>query len=287
VNDQLNDPLVHLIRKGSYTTDKRVWVLCPKALMSTVNSGSRSHKPQPGEYLTLIRMLLQGIAEHALQGDPQERSRFLAEMGKVAEQLNEHLNTDEIGSRLKSALGSLEQYNARSTVFLSEQATVALKSGTAPSAEPPIDHVTGLPARVSAEQIINKSITAGKRSFATVMLVRRLASINTRYGRKVGDAVMMELAQRLAQGLPEGASLCRWSGPAFAAIVENGSESSDLNRRIARVASMTFEKSIESQDRLVMLPITLGHSIQKISPTSSAQSIFMEMDRFVTANAEK
>jgi len=54
-----------------------------------------------------------------------------------------------------------------------------------------------------------------------VFIVNRLASIHARFGRAVGDEVMLLTAERLAQYLPTGAAVFRWSESGLVAIAES------------------------------------------------------------------
>jgi hypothetical protein len=206
----------------------------------------------------------------------------------------------EISFLLDSGLRSLETYNTRT-------AKLVMPPAAAPVSE--------FPDRPAAEQAIATKIAEAKDCVCGVFIVNRLASINARFGRAVGDEVMLLAAERLAQHLPAGrapgaASACRpsawrsiclpaerlaqhlpagaavfrWSESGLVAIAEVAGNISEVTRRYARAASMSLEKNIETEHRFVMVPITLSFTLKRLAGTCAAPDIFIELDRFVSVN---
>jgi GGDEF domain-containing protein len=149
---------------------------------------------------------------------------------------------------------------------------------------PAIEPMTKFSGRSAAEQAIAGKIEAAADCVCGVFIVNRLASINARFGRSVGDEVMLLAAERLAQHLPAGAVVFRWSESALVALVEVAGNISEVTRRYARAASMSLEKNIETEHRFVMVPITLSFTLKRLSGTCSSSDIFTELDRFVSVN---
>jgi GGDEF domain-containing protein len=116
----------------------------------------------------------------------------------------------------------------------------------------------------------------------TLFLVDRFAHLNGRYGTKTGDEVLLLVAHHLGEQLETG-SLFRWSGPAFAAITETRSALHEVEQQMARIASKRFEKTIEEDRRMVLLPISCSSIVQKVSDADSVEGIIAILDDFVAA----
>ena len=82
--------------------------------------------------------------------------------------------------------------------------------------QPATDATTGLQSRVQAEQLI-ESIVQGQQSdkggaAIAIFLVNRIVSLNARFGRKVGDEILVLVAAHLGRKLPFTSAPFRWSG---------------------------------------------------------------------------
>jgi len=147
-----------------------------------------------------------------------------------------------------------------------------------------LDPTTGLGSRSEAEQMIASSILDGKDATLALFLVDRIAAINSRFGRKVGDEILLTVAQRLAKQLPEASPLFRWSGPAFIAAIDTRGASQAVDRQINQITSERLEKNINANGRTVMLPISCSAVVQRIKPGDSAEAVFHTLDRFVASH---
>jgi GGDEF domain-containing protein len=241
-----------------------------------------SARPTPANYVQFLRSLLDGMSEHAVEGEGQDRARFRGEISSFSDRLSEESSCEEISTVVNSGLRSFADYHGRAAKFW---ATQAGRADTPPLRDPGSgDPVTGLPGRTAAEGLMAANITAGKDCVSVIFLVNRLGSINGRYGRKVGDEVMLQVAQHLAKRAPSGTRLFRWGGPAFAAIVEVHSNIAELSRDLSRLASLKLEKNIETEHRFVMVPITILYMPKRITANAVAQTVFAEMDQFIAAS---
>jgi len=97
---------------------------------------------------------------------------------------------------------------------------------------------------------------------------------------------MLLAAERLAQHLPAGVTVFRWSESALVAVVDVDANIAEVTRRFARAVSLNLEKNIEAGHRFVLVPITLSFTLKRLSESSSPADIFQELDRFVSAIAE-
>ena len=82
------------------------------------------------------------------------------------------------------------------------------------------DPVTGLPGTQCTPKSHRRQNRQQAKFLAVpLLMLDRMASINGRFGRLVGDDILVNGAQMLAQKL-SGTTLYRWSGPAFAAVFD-------------------------------------------------------------------
>lgn len=235
----------------------------------TTNTLANQGAPSPAEYVYFLRFLLDGVSQHVVQGDGHDLKQFRTEISTLSGSLSERSSSAEISSLLDSGLRSLATYNTRTAKFV-------IPPTTQPAAK--------FSDRSAAEQAIAGKIEAAMDCVCGVFVVNRLASINARFGRGVGDEVMALAAERLTQHLPSGAAVFRWSESALVVVAEVGGDIAEVTRRFARAASMNFEKNIETEHRFVMVPITLSFTLKRFSETSSPPNIFTELDRFVSIN---
>ena len=235
----------------------------------TSNTLANQGPPSPADYVHFLRFLLDGVSQHVIPGDGQDLKKFRSEISSLSSSLSERSSIEEISSLLHSGLKSLAAYNTRTAKFVTQPVALA---------------ASGLANRSGAEQEIAGKIGAKQDCVCGLFLVNRLASIQTRFGRGVGDEVMLLAAERLAQHLPAGVAVFRWSESALIALVDVDTNIAEVTRRFARAASMNLEKNIETQHRLVLVPISLSFTLKRLSGTCSAPDVFQELDRFVSIN---
>ena len=145
------------------------------------------------------------------------------------------------------------------------------------------DPVTGLPGRNAAEEAIAAKIATGKEFLAVLFVLDRMASINGRFGRLVGDDILVSGAQMLAQKL-SGTTLYRWSGPAFAAVFDPSVSLAVAENRATQAASLRMEKNIEADNRSVLIVITASCHLQRVSGKIAPDAVFRSMDAFMASH---
>jgi diguanylate cyclase (GGDEF)-like protein len=113
------------------------------------------------------------------------------------------------------------------------------------------DPITDLPNRVAFNEHLTRvfsEASAGHGSFAIARIdIDRFREINDLYGQATGDAVLAQLAKRLAQAC-NGAFLARPSGDVFSIVSHLGAEpqtAEDLCARLSSILDNTFQ--IDSQ----------------------------------------
>ena len=146
--------------------------------------------------------------------------------------------------------------------------------------EQSVDPVTGLPGRAAAEQVIEEKISKGKSFIVSLFLMDRLATINGRYGQDVGDDFVMSCAQMLAKRL-SGATLYRWSGPAFLSVFDPLVMAAEAESRARQAAAQQLQKNIDAEGRTLMVVVAVTCHIQPISAQTNAGELFMRLDAFM------
>ena len=143
--------------------------------------------------------------------------------------------------------------------------------------------VTGLLGRFAAEEAITAKILAGREFLAALYTLDRMASINGRFGRLVGDEILVTGARALAQKL-SGTTLYRWSGPAFVAVFDPSVNLKQAETRATQAGAMRLEKNIEAEDRSVLIVVTASCHLQRLSGNSAPEAVFRSMDTFMAAH---
>jgi GGDEF domain-containing protein len=235
----------------------------------TSNTFANQGAPSAADYVHFLRFLLDGVSQHVIPGDGRDLKKFRSEISSLSGSLSERSSKEEISSLLHSGLQSLATYNTRTAKLV---------------IRPPAEPANGLSDRSGAEQEIAAKIASNQDCVCGLFIVNRLSSINARFGRAVGDEVMLLTAERLGQHLPAGVAVFRWSESALVALVEVDPNIAEVTRRFARAASMNLEKNIETEHRFVLVPITLAFTLKRLSGTCSPPDIFQELDRFVSIN---
>lgn len=123
------------------------------------------------------------------------------------------------------------------------------------------DLLTGLPNRRDIIERIEAEIRRADRHgvpFCLVMAdIDHFKAINDRYGHDVGDAVLVEVARRLQQGIRDRDCLARWGGEEFLLLLPDTDR--DRGRAIAdalqsRIAADTFKAA----DERVVVSLSFG-----------------------------
>jgi diguanylate cyclase (GGDEF)-like protein len=144
-----------------------------------------------------------------------------------------------------------------------------------------LDPVTGLPGRQVAQRLIEDKVNAGKESVVALFIPDRLEAINRHHGRNAGDEVLLRLAQHLSKSIQPPATLCRWSGPAFLALVEAQDKSAAVSRSWNSVAAKAIELTLQLDRRSVMVSVSLSCVTKTVTGSTSVAAICDDFDKAI------
>jgi diguanylate cyclase (GGDEF)-like protein len=177
------------------------------------------------------------------------------------EAAHQEKSSDEIGNQVRETLSRPEAAAAVAEVVAD------------------VDLVTGLANFRAAQEAIRVAIAAKTSTYAVLLSVDRVESINSRFGFAVGDRILMLFSQHLAQRLSQNDQLFRWRGPAFMALFERTAPEMSVRAEVARMVAPRLEQQIEIGERSVLLPISASWMLTRVAG-STAESVTQKLDSF-------
>jgi diguanylate cyclase (GGDEF)-like protein len=122
------------------------------------------------------------------------------------------------------------------------------------------DGLTGLPSRVLMRQLVDRAVRASRRAGTTSAVLfidlDRFKEVNDTHGHRVGDALLVAVAERLTALLRPGDSLARMSGDEFVALCEDLSDAAEVDAIAVRV-----EAALTAPFPLAGIEVTTSASI--------------------------
>jgi GGDEF domain-containing protein len=144
-----------------------------------------------------------------------------------------------------------------------------------------LDPLTKLPERAAAEAALAAVVKETIPAFAVAFVTDRLDLINARFGRAVGDAVLLFFSRHVRQELTEADRLFRWTGPAILAILQRSeppaSVREDMNHLFARRPTM----NVTVEDRPVMLAVPAKWMVLAAHEIRPLPQLIKRIDAFV------
>jgi GGDEF domain-containing protein len=313
------------------------------------------------DLLRVIRLLLQGIALHAVEGNRQDYENFRADMQKLLSGIEETPLPSELLVATGSALKALEAYNQHTTRYVRMQGaelqnmigmltrTIAVlgtgsarsvtrlrdiegklekasviedvrmvklqmeqcleeireesqrqkteSTGTVESlkreifdsrerirtaaAVPSIDPVTGLATRVDAEAAFSEAARGPERAYILLLIVDRVALINSRFGYAVGDLVLKLYLEELRARFSAGDRMFRWSGPAFIVLLKRQDPIEKVRSELASTLPSRLERTVELSTRTVLLPISATWTAFPVA--LPLEDLIQHLDQFLSS----
>lgn len=130
------------------------------------------------------------------------------------------------------------------------------------------DQLTGLSNRYAFDEAIEKNMTVSPQNFGLLMLdIDNMKEVNDGMGHAVGDAMICEVARRLASVDPD-ITFYRLGGDEFAAICRGCADSSALASFAGHLLDQ-MERPFEFDGNSIMLQITIGGVLGNTDGTSA------------------
>ncbi len=143
------------------------------------------------------------------------------------------------------------------------------------------DPLTNLPERAAAEVALAAAVRESKPVFAAVFVADRLDLINARFGRAVGDDVLLFFCQHVAQALKEPDRLYRWSGPAILGVLRRAGSLASAREDVNRVFAKRLTINVTSENRSVLLAVPAKWMVFAAHEVRPLPHLIKNIDAFV------
>ncbi len=181
--------------------------------------------------------------------------------------------------------GEIVRHRAESAKQVSEMHNAVQGLHTKPAATPEdlarIDPLTNLPERAAAEAALAAAVKGTKPVFAAVFVTDRLDLINARFGRRVGDDVLLFFCHHVAQGMMQGERLFRWSGPALLGILSRGDQLPVVRESMNRLFAKRLTMNVTVENRSVMLAVPAKWMVFPAQEIRPLPHLVRSIDAFV------
>jgi GGDEF domain-containing protein len=191
----------------------------------------------------------------------------------------------ELRAELKRTVTAIQE---ESTRHEREYEVFREKAGSARSGQTVsrMDDVTGLPSAREAEIAI-EAIAGSEGIFPVVFVLERLDMINSRYGFKAGDQILMLFSQMLAQDLKPEDRLYRWRGPSFVALLSRNASIDSVRSELKRFSSTKLEKMLDVDNRKVLMRISSVCALISVMPNGQPRDIVPRIDAFIASQTAR
>jgi diguanylate cyclase (GGDEF)-like protein len=161
----------------------------------------------------------------------------------------------------------------------------ARKSAASAGTGEGIDGLTALPLRHEAEAALAESGRAGSQDYVAVMVLDRLQVLNQRFGRELGDAIVVAFVDMLKKRLNPEDLIFRWGGPAFVALLARPGSLERVRSELGRIMEAKLEHSIETSHRSVLVPIAARWTLFPMM--AAPRLIYQKIDTFAAIPTER
>jgi diguanylate cyclase len=142
------------------------------------------------------------------------------------------------------------------------------------------DALTGLPNRVSFEQDLDRGLRQAKRhgwGLAVLFIdIDKFKSINDSYGHRLGDRVLLMMADRLKQFLRDADTVSRWGGDEFVCLLLEVKQEADVTRLAEKMANRIAE-ACEFDGTVLSIRASIGIAIYP-ADGETADTLFKNAD---------
>ena len=144
-----------------------------------------------------------------------------------------------------------------------------------------LDPLTGLPDSRKAVDAISAAWGRRDEFKCAAFAVRRLDTINARYGFRAGDEVLRIMSDSLKAIFPDHRLLFRWRGPYILALVDKYSTESVVAPEMQRLVAARLQHMIALKDREVMLSISIAWKMIPLE-AKSVEEMIHTLDELTT-----
>jgi len=121
------------------------------------------------------------------------------------------------------------------------------------------DELTGASNRRHFAEIVGEALAADPDGCALLLLdADHFKQVNDLHGHVVGDAVLVELARRLAGGLRPTDTLARWGGEEFAVLLRGVGSDEELDRLAQRLRAAVARTPVNADGVSIPLTVSIG-----------------------------
>jgi diguanylate cyclase (GGDEF)-like protein len=140
------------------------------------------------------------------------------------------------------------------------------------------DVLTGLANRRRLAECLEQALATGGSAAVIVGDLDRFKDVNDRHGHRVGDAVLVEAARRIAAAVSEAEVVCRFGGDEFVVLCSPVDDEAELDDLIARIAAR-FCDPIEVDGIRCDVGISVGGALAEPGDLSDPDALILRADR--------
>ena len=131
------------------------------------------------------------------------------------------------------------------------------------------DELTGLPNRAAVNQLLGQLLAGPDASKVAVLFcdIDNFKRVNDSFGHDAGDELLVALARRLEDGLPEGCMVARLSGDEYVVICENVLTVGGVSPLASRVCTL-LRTAVPVHGQLVRVSASIGAMVPNGSPVT-------------------
>lgn len=161
----------------------------------------------------------------------------------------------------------------------------ALESATVPAPLPESaqsDPLTGLPSRPFAESELVRMHAQLPNCNGILYVVKRLSLINSRFGFRRGDQVLLSVVQHLAQAAPDRSALFRWTPCSFLALMPPPISYDDIRKKAQNVQLQKLTQALEWEGHTALVSVNLSARAFAFRQHPSADGLVQALDDFAS-----
>jgi diguanylate cyclase (GGDEF)-like protein len=240
------------------------------------------HRLQHAELQNMVKMLAATVGAVTAAGNSN-----LQTLGEIENQVAKASELDDvrtIKSKLADCLMEIRKEAERQQKATGETIT-RLSQGLEKARQQALgvtgaiqDNITGLPLRQEAEAVLAQAGHSTSQAFAAVMVLDRLPHLNVRFGREVGDEVLVAYTRMLQKQLSREDRLFRWGGPALLAVLPRRDTLEQVRREFGRLMENKLEHSIQTSSRSTL--VLIGARWTLIPMMAAPRLMYQKIDAF-------